>query len=277
MGVDSFWQEDFLLTIGPNALYVATIPYCIVHCQAGLFVHLVPLKNNFTSLELLNLQAEYAQENKLLVQLWEDVWMAKRDQVLARINSFLGKNKSLHARKTQVEVLAAKQMRVFLTAFHLQGYVNAKYHYGLVIDNQLVAAASFSETRPMKSKGDAYQSAELVRFASRSGITVVGGLSKLIKHYVKQIAPNDIMTYADRDWSLGKGYDKLKFQLSEVTSPAFLYIHLATLTRYFPHRLPKEIKLAYESQNALHLDDFLLSKGFVKIFNTGNLKYHLYL
>lgn len=277
MGVNSFWQEDFFLTMGPQAQYATVSPYCIVQCGTKLFVHLVPLKNNFEAIELLNLQVAYVQKGKLLVQLWEDVWMTKRTQVLARINSFLGLNVSLHARKAQVQALTAKQMNIFLTAYHLQGYVKAKYHYGLFINDQLIAAASFSDTRPMKTKGEAYQSAELVRFASKSGITVVGGLSKLIKHFIKQITPNDLMTYADRDWSLGKGYDKLGFQLAEATLPSFLYVQLNTLTRYFPHRLPKEIVLSYQSQNALNLDDFLLTKDFVKIFNTGNLKYYLYL
>jgi len=212
-----------------------------------------------------------------LVHLWEDIWLAKRAQVLSRIHSFLGLNASIHGRKTKIENLSKQQISNFLDQYHLQGFINAKYHYGLIVGNELIAAASFSATRPMKSKGTAYLSAELVRFATKDGFTVVGGLSKLIKHFTKQFKMNDLMTYADRDWSLGRGYDQLGFTLSKITEPVHLYVHRETLIRYFQHRLPKDIILAFETQKELALDDFLALNGFVKVFNTGNLKYHLYL
>ena len=85
------------------------------------------------------------------------------------------------------------------------------------------------------------------------------------------------MSYADRDWSLGKGYDKINFSLSETTEPAILYLFTQTNTRYFPHRLPKALLNEFKAQNILNFDDFLAAKGFVKLFNTGNLKFHLYL
>lgn len=33
---------------------------------------------------------------------------------------------------------------------------------------------------------------------------------------------------------------------------------------------------AFEAQNVLNLDSFLTSIDWIKVFNTGNLKYHLY-
>ena len=274
------WQEDFFLTVrnfDHQAQLSSVEPYCIVDCQSKFYVHLVPLQNNFEPASLLALQTSYAQENKFLVQLWEDVWLAKRSQVLGRVKSFLGLNKSYHGRKAKIENLTKKQISIFLNAYHLQDYVKAAYNFGLVVDGEVVAAASFSKSRPMKTKGADYQSAELVRFASKEGITVVGGLSKLIKHFTKQVKINDLMTYADRDWSLGKGYHKLGFNLSETTLPTTFYVNRETLVRYFLHRLPKEVVLTYEAQKVLNLNDFLLLNGYVKIFNTGNLKYHLYL
>ncbi|RZK56196.1 MAG: hypothetical protein EOO91_12590 [Pedobacter sp.] len=280
MGLNPFWQEDVFLTVQGiyhPALIQCAEPYFIIACQQKLLIHLVPVKNNFKPEELIELQKKYEANNIVLVQLWEDVWLTRRTQVLSRINSFLGLNKSYHGRKAKIAALNLKQASSFLNDNHLQGYINAKYHFGLMDSDKLIAVASFSEARPMKSKGENYQSAELVRFASTDGLTIVGGLSKLIKHFLKQIKVNDLMSYADRDWSLGKGYDKLGFQLSETTPPAFLYVNEENLIRYFPHRLPKEILDEFEAQKALNLDDFLTSNGYLKLFNTGNLKYHLYL
>jgi hypothetical protein len=278
VGLNSFWQEDFFLTVQNFNHQIRTAqvePYFIVECNKNVLIHLVPLDNSFNPKELIILQDNYQKENIQLIHLWEDVWLSKRTQVLNRIYSFLGLNKSFHGRKAKIEELTQKQTINFLTENHLQGYVKAKYSFGLIANNEIIGLASFSEARPMRSKGENYQSAELVRFASKGGLTIVGGLSKLIKHFTKQIKLNDLMTYADRDWSLGKGYDKLGFTLSEITEPAFLYVNRETLIRYFPHRLPKTILLAFEAQNDLNLDDFLALNGFVKLFNTGNLKYHL--
>ncbi|MDQ8051815.1 MAG: hypothetical protein REI78_02260 [Pedobacter sp.] len=278
MGLDLNWQQDFLLAVhqfNPSATFLTVDHYQLVDCGKVL-VNLVPISNSYSPEQLLNLQATYAENGNLLVQLWEDVWLTKRPQVLARIRSFLGLNSSFHGRKTRVALICQAESSAFMANHHLQGYVKAKYHYGLFDQHKLIAAASFSGPRPMKSKGEHYRSAELVRFASVAGITIVGGLSKLIRHYISQVKVDDVMTYADRDWSLGKGYDRLNFHYSGMVKPQALYLDLNQMIRYFPHRLPQEILMAHSAKNDLNLDDFLLRKGFAKIFNTGNLKYHLY-
>ncbi|KQB99026.1 hypothetical protein [Pedobacter sp. Hv1] len=279
MGLNPFWQEDVFLTVQDFNHQVQMLPaepYAIIACNEHFFVHLISIVHHFTPAELIALQERFQKQGVHLVHLWEDVWLSRREQVLSRFRSFLGLNKSFHGRKAKIETVDQKQTLNFFNTYHLQGYVKAKYSYGLVADGDLIAVASFSDTRPMKSKGADYQSAELVRFASKDGLTIVGGLSKLIKHFSKQIKINDLMTYADRDWSLGKGYDKLGFNLSELTEPGILYVNTTTLIRYFKHRLPKNILTAFEAQNVLNLDDFLAENGYVKLFNTGNLKYHLY-
>lgn len=250
--------------------------YFLVQLNESLIIHLISLKNTFTGLELTGLQEYYQKLNQQLIQLWEDVWASKRLQVINRIHSFLGLNKSIHGRKCRMTALTTVQSRAFYDAYHLQGYVKAEQTYGLILNEELIAAASFSKTRPMKLKGPSYRSAELIRFASKDNFTVVGGLSKLIKHFLKNTIVNDLMTYADRDWSLGNGYDRLGFTLTEVTAPADLYVNCETLERFFPHRLPKAITETFEHQQIINFEDYLANQGFVKAFNTGNLKYHLY-
>lgn len=279
MGVVPFWKEDFFSAVHkifPASSFSTSNNNHLVKCGESVIVNLISLTDNLNPDQLLALQAAYAARDKLLVQLWEDVWLSKPEQVLSRIKSFLGLNKSVHGRQTKITVLDRRQTLAFLNANHLQGFVRAKYNFGLMYKDQLIAAASFSEARPMKDRGVAYRSAELVRFASADGLTIVGGLSKLISYFTSQVTVNDLMTYADRDWSLGKGYVKLGFELTEITGPQFLYVEQTTLVRYFTHRLPKEV-IDLQNENMLNLDDLLKQKGFHKLFNTGNLKYHLYL
>ena len=280
MGLNPFWQEDVLLTVQdffPATRIFQTQPYFIIQCGNDLFIHLIPLAHPFDPAALVALQEDYRQRNIQLVQLWEDVWLAKRAQVLSRLHSFLGMNKSLHGRKTAVITIDQNLARTFLNNYHIQGFVNAAHFYGLVLNHELIAVAGFSRARPMKDKGNHYLSAELVRFASKDGCTVVGGLSKLIKYFLGQTKVHDLMTYADRDWSLGKGYGRIGFSLSGTTPPAYLFVHRETLVRHFAHRLPKELLSDFDLQKTLTFDDYLASKGWLKVFNTGNLRYYLYL
>lgn len=279
MGINPLFQEDFFLTIQDKYHAVETIstnPFYIVALQQKVYVHLVPLTSQFTPQQLLSLQVAYQQQGVFLVHLWEDVWTTRRSQVLSRLHSFCGLNQSLHGRKTKIAILDVKDTRAFLDENHLQGYIKTKHNYGLFLDAELVAAACFAAPRPMKSKGANYKSAELVRFATKSGFTIVGGLGKLIKAFVEEVPVNDLMTYADRDWSLGKGYDKLGFASVGQTKPLFFYVDEKSMQRQYEHRLPKKISSAFAEQNVLNLDDFMSQQGFVKIFNTGNLKYLLY-
>ncbi|RZJ79860.1 MAG: hypothetical protein EOO47_09455 [Flavobacterium sp.] len=278
MGVNPFWQEDFFLTlqnICHQAEIVDTIPCNIVETEK-IAINLISLDHQLNSAQLIALQESYQTNGKQLVHLWEDIWLTRREQVLSRLKSFLDLNNRVHGRKTKIAGVNVADTKRFLTENHLQGYVNAKFHYGLYNDSQLIALASFSGARPMKSKGENYRSAELVRFASKAGITVVGGLGKLIKHFLGDNPVHDLMTYADRDWSLGKGYDKMGFEHSETISPILFYFDPKTERRYLPNKLPTTATVAFESQNSLTLDEFLKANGYFQVFNTGNLKYFYY-
>jgi len=279
VGINPLFQEDFFLTIQDKYHAVESIqthPFYIISIKGIVYVNLIPLDATFLPQQLLSLQVAYQQKGILLVHLWEDVWINKREQVLSRIHSFCGLNKSLHGRKAKLIDVNAAHAKSFLEAYHLQGYIKTKYNFGLVFDGELAAVACFAASRPMKSKGEHYKSAELVRFATKTGVTIVGGLGKLVKHFLQQVSVNDLMTYADRDWSLGKGYDKLGFHFSGITASVVFYVDSKTMNRYQSHRLPKKILTAFDEQNILNLDDFLTQNGFLKVLNTGNLKYHLY-
>ena len=100
------------------------------------------------------------------------------------------------------------------------------------------------------------RSFELIRFATLQGYVVVGGMNKLLKAFIKEHQPDDIMSYADRDWSDGRSYDKLGFTKNENNLPQSFYINLKTLER---------------SSISLPLED-----EYLKIFNTGSIKYIKY-
>jgi len=262
VGLNPIWVEELVARLLASCIQVSpqtSEPYTLLVLDDRLVLNLIPIPNTYKPEQLIALQLSYQNRGLLLVQLWADIWLSKKEQVLSRIQSLLGKNKRLHGRKTKITTLDQAGADAFLSAHHVQGSVKARYKFGLLHAGELVAVATFSGTRHMPRRGPEHRSAELIRFACTAGITVIGGLTKLLKHYISSVKPNDVMSYADRDWSDGRGYTSSGFVLEEVQEPAYLYLDPLTLNRYFPNRKPEQ------------------SSGLVEIFNTGNLKYILYL
>ncbi|GHB79231.1 hypothetical protein GCM10007390_36510 [Persicitalea jodogahamensis] len=159
---------------------------------------------------------------------------------------------------------------------HLQTSILSKYKYGLYLPKKhfrviadppeaeelLVAAATFARPRVFDREGSSHRSYELVRFANLLNTTVVGGLDKLLSHFVKEHQPDDLMTYADLEWSSGRSYRKLGFEPHEDIPPQEFWVEITTMERFYPHRLPEGI-----------LGESGQEQRFVKIKNAGSRKF----
>ncbi|MGY4384212.1 hypothetical protein ACVWYN_001238 [Pedobacter sp. UYP24] len=260
--INAGWHEDVIISLKMleiNAQIYEDENYQLCTLDAGkLVLNLIDCNTHHTADEFIQLQESFRETDKQVVHLWEDVWRSRKAQVIGRINSIMGKNIRVHGRKTKIISITQPQANQFLNENHLQLSVTARYKYALVIGNKIQAVACFSGLRKMKDKKLGYQSAELIRFANLTGHTVTGGFTKLLQHFIKLHAPDDIMSYADRDWSLGSAYERAGFKLAETTPSLAILVHKATMERSFPHRIEED-----------EIGEF------VPVFNTGNLKYIL--
>ncbi|GGD46037.1 hypothetical protein GCM10011514_07560 [Emticicia aquatilis] len=231
----------------------------VIHCVS--FETLIDNPVFFQKIGLL-----LAQKNIKVIHLWEDIWQTKRAIVESRLMSLFGKSETLPARLTQVQRIDKPTLDKFLIDNHLQSKANAKLKYGLFlpkryfrviknevilhenIDNEalLVAVASFSNPKKFIREGQEYRSYEMIRFANHKGLTVVGGLNKLLKKFTDEHSPDDIMTYADADWSDGTNYEKIGFVRIELTKPLSFVVDDETLTRKLvvnsPHLQGEEMR-----------------------------------
>ena len=112
---------------------------------------------------------------------------------------------------------------------------------------------------------------ELLRFCNILNTNVVGGASKLFKHFIKNYDYNSIISYADRSHSNGKLYEKLGFEFESKTKPNYHYI-IDGIRRYrFGFRKDVLIKEGYDPNKSEH--EIMLERGIYRIYNSGNLKY----
>lgn len=201
-------------------------------------------------------------KNVQLIHIFENEWIYKKDIVKSRIASLLGLNKHIYARKTIYKIVSYDESKQFLNENHLQGNCISKYRYGLYYDNELVSLMTFGKSR----FSDEF---EMLRFCNKIGYNVIGGASKLFKHFLndhKEI--KEIISYADRRWSIGNLYDKLNFKFDKVSLPNYYYIFGNILKNRLEFQKHKLIKEGYSKDKTEH--EIMLKREIYRIYDCGN-------
>lgn len=168
-----------------------------------------------------------------------------------------GPKKKIPARKTKVVELDSKTFSEFLEKNHLEGKAPAKEKIGLVYEGTLVSVAGFQEI------SDEFV---LVRFCSILGVTIVGGLSKLLSKY-KDI---EVVTFSDLRYSLGEVYEKVGFNRVKDNPKRLYYTDGKNLlNRRGFQKKAQERKFPYFSWNSTEkendqIQDFIMAQSFYK-------------
>lgn len=239
---------------------------CLVQCPEIPPLLLMPTRGG-----RMEATAHFPDHPESLV-VWEDHFFHKPEIIRSRIASRFGVTERIHARQCRIEVIDKPTLHAFLETHHMHVPAGAKTKLGLYRKEELVAVASFSKPCPIHRDGRVWKSVELIRFCNASGSTVVGGLSKLLKYYIRRYAPEDIMTYADLEWSSGESYRRLEFREIGKREPQQFWIQPGTLRRFYPHQ--EDDLLA--TLGAASLDESaLLEKGWTLAKNRGSLKFVL--
>lgn len=207
------------------------------------------------------------KQNIKLIQIFEDEWKNKPEIVKNRLRSILGHDEKIYARKCKIVTLDIDEYKKFTNETHIRGYAPASIKYGLSYNGEIRAIMSFSKSRYTKT------GYELIRYCSKG--TVVGGASKLLKHFIKHHSPDYIVTYADRCWSDGNLYERLGFTnvTENINNVGYWYIkdgiryHRSTFTK------SRLVKMGYDrSQNEFSIMESL---GYIRIYDCGNYKFVL--
>lgn len=203
-----------------------------------------------------------------LIHIFESEWRNRREIVISRLRSiFSRKMDSVYARKTTVRPVDTKQAREFLDQHHIQG-AKTGINYGLFLHGELVSLATFGKCR----YGD-YQY-ELLRYCSKTDVKVVGGASKLFKHFINIHQPDTVVSYSDRRWSQGDVYLKLGFEFKHHSAPNYFYIdpkrdifRLHNRVNFQKHKLRD--KLSVFDPNLTEMQN-MWNNGYRTIWDCGN-------
>ena len=156
-----------------------------------------------------------------LIHIYEYEWTNPilKEKIIQLLSILLEKDiNKIYARNCEVKQISNKEAKAFNEVTHLQGHRNAQVTYGLFYNNELVQLMSFSRTKYNKNlKND--NEWEIIRGCPGSNNIVVGGVSKLFKHFVNDYHPLKVFSYCDFNKFNGKSYEALGMQFVGYTGP----------------------------------------------------------
>ncbi len=161
------------------------------------------------------------------VTVAEDLWKSRPDLFRQRLLSHTGHFRSIFARNCEVRRIDRNAANTFLDVNHNYGAAACRYCFGLFEKNASApaAVATFSNARRWIKDDREIRSYEWVRYASSNGIRIAGGMGKILARFVEEIHPDDIMSYADLEWSDGDVYRRLGFREDGFRKPVLFAIN----------------------------------------------------
>ena len=215
---------------------------------------ILPLEISATSLEEAYVEAQlatdciqdlYLEDHEYPLVISEDRWYTKNQMMKSRILAHLEVFSPIYARNCEIRRIDKTAAKEFLEANHSYGYAACRYCYGMFLKRHtghsadkatitpgtLVAVATFSNARKWIKDDKTIRSYEWTRYASLPEVRLCGGMGKMLKTFIKDIQPDDIMSYADLEWSQGDVYRQLGFELEGQKDPVLFAVDTATWQR----------------------------------------------
>ncbi len=155
-----------------------------------------------------------------LITIFEDEWLSRQDQVKGYLQSVIGSNKErIFARNCSVRMINKSAGCRFISAHHIQGSNSlGKYFAGIFNSDELVGVMSFGR-HPRKN-----DTLVLDRLCFKSGVSVIGGASRLFKYLVHNTNSTTIISWSDNRWSSGNVYEKMGFTCEERLGADYSYV-----------------------------------------------------
>jgi len=212
-----------------------------------------------------------------LIHLFEDEWLYNKELVLNKLLYMVGESTAstkVFARKCEIHrINDVDTVRSFLNSNHIQGARSGKYTYGAYYDGSLVAVSIFGNLRKAlgsTSKDGVY---ELIRYCTHADYICVGLFSKMVSNFIKEVGPDEIISYADRRWSssLSNMYEKSGFTFEGTTKPNYWYLINRKRRHRYGFTKHKIIEMGGDPNKSEW--DNMLDNGYDRIWDCGTLKY----
>jgi hypothetical protein len=236
----------------------------------GLYWHSELFKDNDYH---LNKNIYFEKMGIRIINIWEDDWLYKNEVTKSVIKSIFGKyDKTIYSRKCLVKKVNDSDCKKFLNENHIQGWCVSKYRYALFVDDEIVSILTIGNNRlNLGNKNIKKDQFEILRFCNKLNTKVIGGFSKLLKKFSKEVNFTKIITYSDCSIFTGNVYIQNGFEFIERTQPGYSYIINGYRKNRFNFTKSKLLKMGYDKYKTEH--QIMFDNSFFRIYDCGNLKF----
>ena len=189
-----------------------------------------------------------------------------------KIINLLKNKRKIYARNCSYRKISEEECRAFLEKNHLQGNCRGqKVMIGLFFDNKLVEVMTFGKPRYNKN----YEW-ELLRLCSDFEYTIIGGASRLFKHFLIDYSPNSIISYCDNSKFDGNIYKSLGFIQDNYGKPSRHWYNQKTKQHITDNLLRQR---GYDQLFKTNFgkgtsnENLMIESGFVEIYDCGQSTY----
>jgi len=250
--------------IAPKELDIVLPDYKIAIEYNGLYWHSSAIPN-FDKYHLKRKTELCQKKGYRLIHIFSDDWKFKKDIIKSILRSVVDKIESkIFARKCHCKLIDKNKAKKFLIKNHIQGYVISSMHFGLFFQNKLLQVMSFKKDK---------DSFNLVRFASCLNSQVIGGASKLFKHFQRSVEFCSVYTFADLSTFSGKLYSILGFTKVKEILIDYSYVYQGRRRHKFGFRR-KRLKSLLSNFDATKSELWNTRNNYIyRIYDCGKTKY----
>lgn len=220
----------------------------------------------------LNKSVEAASCGIDLIHFYDFELTSKKEICKSILDHRIGKtSRTVHARKCKIRELSSSDYHEFCEKSHLSGYAAASVKYGLFLGTELISCMSFARSRFDKSV-----EWEMIRFCNKPGYSVVGGASRLFKHFCRENSPASIVSFSDRRLFFnGTLYTQLGFSFAGNTKPNYWYWNrdeywLHSRLGFQKHLLHKKLP---NFDSSLSESENMQRNGWFRVWDCGSSKW----
>lgn len=211
-----------------------------------------------------------------LIHIFEYEWTDadKKRKILDYLRYKIEKSNSIYGRNTEICNIDSKTAIDFCNKYHMQNGVNCEINLGCYYNSELLGVMTFGTPR-----FDRETEYELIRLCWKPGYTVIGGTEKLFSYFLNKYSPKSIISYCELTKFTGNTYLNLGFKTNAawITKPNYVWVNTRlgeVLTRYQTQK-HKLVELGLGTNDETE-DSIMSNNGYIKIYNSGNIKFIWY-
>lgn len=202
-----------------------------------------------------------------LIHVFEDEWVHRKSVVEHRLRHIFDQNTSrYYGRDTTVTEISTATAKNFIEDYHIQGYTPSSIKLGVYYKSELVGVMTFS--KPTRAKGATSMTPNSWEISRACfSVPVIGGTSKLIRHFINNYPVDYLFTFADLRWGDGKSYEHAGMKFTGNTKPGYWYVRgNQRIHRYGLRKNHNDDPNLTEYENRL-------AQGYTRIWDCGHARY----